>query len=155
MRQLVLRGGPYTEAERQAILDYCESDVLALTKLLPAMLPRIDLPRALLRGRYMGAAAAMEWTGTPIDTATLERLRAGWQTIKKKLISRLDTHCIYSGETFSHSRFAGWLARVGIQWPTLDSGRLALDDDTFKALAKRTPRWRQSGSSGTPCRSFA
>ena len=60
MRDLILRGGPWTDAERQAILDYCESDVVALARLLPAMLPEIDLPRALLRGRYMAAAARME-----------------------------------------------------------------------------------------------
>ena len=35
------------------------------------MLPRIDLPRALLRGRYMAAAAAMEWNGVPIDVTDL------------------------------------------------------------------------------------
>ena len=33
----------------EAILDYCESDVEALARLLPAMLLQIDLPRALLR----------------------------------------------------------------------------------------------------------
>ncbi len=32
---------------------YCASDVDALARLLPAMLPRIDRQRALLRGRYM------------------------------------------------------------------------------------------------------
>ena len=51
MRELVLRGGPWTDAEREAILEYCESDVAALARLLPVMLPSIDLPRALLRGR--------------------------------------------------------------------------------------------------------
>jgi DNA polymerase-1 len=61
MVDLILRGGPWDSAERQAILDYCESDVAALGRLLPVMLPRIDLPRGLLRGRYMSAAAAMEW----------------------------------------------------------------------------------------------
>ena len=40
--------------------------------------PRIALGQALLRGRYMAAAARMEWTGVPIDTAMLARLRAGW-----------------------------------------------------------------------------
>ena len=69
MRALILRGGPWTEDERAAILDYCEGDVEALERLLPAMLPKIDLPRALLRGRYMAAAAAMEHAGTPIDVA--------------------------------------------------------------------------------------
>src|SRR5215813_13105125 len=54
------------------ILDYAESDVEALTQLLFAMLPGIDLPRALFRGRYMAAAAAMEHHGTPIDVRSEE-----------------------------------------------------------------------------------
>jgi DNA polymerase I len=68
MRQLAIRGGPYTEEEKEALLDYCQTDVDALARLLPAMLPKIDLPRALLRGRYMAAVARMEWNGVPIDT---------------------------------------------------------------------------------------
>ena len=55
MRSLILRGGPWSDSERTAILDYCESDVAALARLLPAMLPRIDLARAPLRGRFMVA----------------------------------------------------------------------------------------------------
>ena len=42
----ILAGGPWDEAERTAILDYCESDVVGLERLLPRMLPRIDLPRS-------------------------------------------------------------------------------------------------------------
>jgi hypothetical protein len=61
MRELILRGGPWTQAEQTAILDYCESDVEALARLLPRMLPRIDLPRSLYRGRYMTAAATIEF----------------------------------------------------------------------------------------------
>src|SRR5262245_2912199 len=48
MRELALRGGPFTASEQQALLDYCESDVDALCRLLPVMLPKIDMPRALL-----------------------------------------------------------------------------------------------------------
>jgi len=90
MRELALRGGRYSESEREALLDYCESDVLALLKLLPAMLPRIDLTRALLRGRYMAAVARMEWTGTPIDMDGLHRLRENWSRIKGRLIRAID-----------------------------------------------------------------
>jgi hypothetical protein len=38
MRALILRGGPRTEDERRLILEYCEADVEALERLLPAML---------------------------------------------------------------------------------------------------------------------
>ncbi len=68
MQELASRGGPWTSAEREALLAYCETDVLALAKLLPAMEPELDLPRAVAcRGRYMGAVARMEWAGVPID----------------------------------------------------------------------------------------
>ena len=101
MRALAMRGGPYTEAERVALLNYCESDVVALARLLPAMLPKLDLPRALLRGRYMAAVAGMESTGVPIDVATLNRLRANWQKLQVDLINQADAAFgAYDGCTF-------------------------------------------------------
>ena len=90
MRALAQRPGPHTEAERAALLAYCESDVVALAKLLPAMLPRIDLPRCLLRGRYMTSAAVMEWNGVPIDVSTFEVLRGNWEAVKGHLVERID-----------------------------------------------------------------
>src|SRR5262249_22692583 len=57
MRDLVMRGGPWSAEQRAAILDYCEADVRGLERLLPHMASAIDLPRALVRGRYMSAAA--------------------------------------------------------------------------------------------------
>ena len=64
------------------MLDYCAEDVYALERLLPRMLPRIDLPRALLRGRYGWAVASMEHRGIPIDVPMFEHLRARWQEIQ-------------------------------------------------------------------------
>lgn len=137
MRDLVMRGGPWSESERVAILDYCESDVLALARLLPAMLPTIDLPRALLRGRYMGAVARVEWAGVPIDVETFGRIQSSWETIKDALIREVDSRFhVYDGRTFKSDRWAAWLARNGIAWATLESGALALDDDTFREMAR-------------------
>lgn len=90
MRQLAMRGGEYSEQERADLLDYCETDVVALADLLPKMAPTIDVDRALLRGRYMAAAARMEWAGTPIDVDLLDDLRANWDKIKSHLIAAVD-----------------------------------------------------------------
>ena len=140
MRELVLSGGPWNAAEREAILDYCESDVSALAKLLPAMEASIDLPRALLRGRYMKAAARIETAGIPIDLPLLRHLRERWDGIQDSLIAAVDAdYGIYEGRSFREQRFAEYLARQGIAWPTLESGRLQLDDDTFKDMAKAHP----------------
>jgi hypothetical protein len=140
MRQLVMRGGPWTDGEKQAILDYCQSDVDSLARLLPRMIPQIDFPRALVRGRFMSAVARMEYTGVPIDVHALHRIRSEWQTIQERLISRIDqSFQVYDGRTFKVERFGAWLAHRGIAWPRLPSGALALDDDTFKEIARSHP----------------
>ena len=101
LRTLILSGGPWSAEEREAILRYCESDVLALERLLPAMLPHIDLPRALLRGRFMKAAARIEWNGVPIDTMKLALLRQYWTDIQDELIAAVDKdYGVFDGRSF-------------------------------------------------------
>jgi DNA polymerase I len=138
MRDLILRGGPWSPGERVAILDYC--DVRALARLLNAMVAKIDLPRALLRGRYMSAVARMEWTGVPIDVPRLALLRQHWDGIQDGLIAEIDSdYRVFEGRTFKHDHFATWLARENIPWPRLESGRLDLADDTFRQMARVYP----------------
>jgi hypothetical protein len=140
MRDLAIRGGPYTAEERTALLDYCASDVRALELLLDRMEACLHR-RALLRGRYMKAAAIMEWHGIPLDGDAWRRLVAGWDGIKDRLIQEIGGSLgIYRGRAFSQEGFARWLAKEGIPWPRLDSGALALDDDTFKLMAAAYPQ---------------
>ena len=140
MRQLALRAGNYSESEKVALLDYCESDVDALVRLLPMMLPKIDLSRALLRGRYMKAAALMEFNGIPVDRDLLIHLRDCWPDIQDKLITDIDQeYGVFEGRSFKAARFAEWLVRQQIPWPQLPSGALDLKDDTFRQMARAYP----------------
>ena len=166
LRQLAMRGGPFTPAERAALLDYCESDVRAVEELLAHMDPVIDLPRALLRGRFMAAAARIERAGVPVDSQTLACLQQNWSRIKERLIERVDADFgvfirieqrrpppdvpTAGGDTnsdadvgqawsFSSALFEQWLARNGIPWPRLASGKLDLEDETFRQMARRCP----------------
>lgn len=140
MRALAQRGGPWSAEERQALLAYCESDVAALARLLSAMLPRIDLPRALLRGRYMKAAARIEYAGIPLDACMLDRLKDRWTDIQDRLIARIDRNFgVYEGRSFKAIRFADYLAKTGIPWPRLASGALDLSDDAFREMARAHP----------------
>jgi DNA polymerase I len=114
--------------------------VLALERLLLAMLPRIDLPHALLRGRFMKAAAAIEWNGTPIDAGTLDLVRRHWTGIQDELIADIDRdYGVFEGRSFRLERWQRWLIQHGIPWPTLESGRLDLSDDTFRQQARAYP----------------
>jgi len=125
---------------QEDVLDYCEQDVAALQRLLLAMLPLIDMPRALLRGRYMWAAASMEYFGVPIDTLTLELLRQHWTAIQDRLIAEIDTDFhVFDGRTFKQERFARFLDERGIPWPHHEGGTLDLGDSTFRQMAKAHP----------------
>jgi hypothetical protein len=141
MRDLVLRGGPWSPQEQLDILDYCETDVSALEMLLPAMLPTLDLPRALMRGRYMKAVSHMHATGTPIDTQMQLEIATYWDQIQDELIAQIDaSYGVYEGRTFKTHNWADYLQKEGIAWPRLASGALELTDDTFKQMARIHPK---------------
>jgi len=98
-------------------------------------------PQAILRGRFMKAAARMEWEGIPMDTVALGLLQREWQGIQDGLIRQVDAdYGVYDGRSFRQARFAQWLHGQGIRWPCLDSGGLDLKDDTFRDMAKIHPQ---------------
>lgn len=140
LRQLAIRGGPFTDTERESLLAYCEEDVDALARLLPAMAPKIDLPRALLRGRYAWAVAAMEHRGIPVDRQMFDHLRSQWPHVQERIVAAVDKrYRVYDGTSFKEDLFARFLAEHQIPWPALESGRLDLSDDTFRSQAKAHP----------------
>jgi hypothetical protein len=141
MRRLALRGGPYTDAERQDLLDYCAADAEALARLLPRMLPCLDLPRAILRGHFMKAVARIEHNGIPIDRPALALLDEHWESLQLEMIRVVDAEFgVYEGTHFRAERFARWLARQRIPWPRRETtGELEINDDVFKNMAESYP----------------
>ena len=140
LRGLILRGGPWSAGDWEAILNYCQADVQAMERLLGRLLPRIDPPRALLRGRYMRAVATPERNGIPMDTESLALLRRQWNNIEDELIRAIDVdYGVYEGRSFREHRFAQWSAAQGIPWPRLETGHLDMADDTFRQMARAYP----------------
>lgn len=144
-RERILLGRPYSPSDRAGILDYCASDADALEGLLAALAGRLEgrprwIDHALLRGRYMRAAAAMEHRGVPVDSELLSRLVGRWSEIKEALVDEIrEAYPIFDGSSLRLSLFEAWLARQGIPWPRTETGRLATDDDTFKAMVRAYP----------------
>jgi DNA polymerase-1 len=140
MRDLVLTGGPWDALGSEAILDYCESDVVALASLLSAMQGRLDWPRALVRGRYMKAVSCIQMNGVPLDVATLTKVTAEWTAIQDQLIAAVDrNYGVYEGRTFKTNRWEDYLAAHDIPWPRLASGSLDLRDETFRDMGRAYP----------------
>jgi len=139
----IMQGSPYTEEEKNYIMEYCASDVLETVDLYENMVadPNFDTPRALLRGRYMEAVAVMEHNGIPIDVETLTALKKNWTQIQEKLIQDIDkNYRIYDGIKFKINKFEQYLNNNGIAWPRTEKGNLELKDDTFKEMCMRYPQ---------------
>jgi hypothetical protein len=114
-----------------------------LAKLLQAMLPKLDMSRALLRGRYLAAVARMEAAGVPIDVERLELLRNGWEGIQDEFIRRVDcNYGVYIGRKFNPLLWRAWLNRRHIPWRRLSNGNLVLNKDIFSEMARTYPEIR-------------
>jgi hypothetical protein len=140
MQMLAARGGPYSDRQRADLRAYNERDVRALEQLFPAMLPRIDLPRALLRGRYMVEAAKVEHNGIPINVSELQTLADNWEALKGALVRETNRdYGVWDGLTFKEGRWEKWVRDRGLPWPRLASGKPSLHRDTFRRMAERFP----------------
>lgn len=142
MRDLCIRGGPYTMKEREDILDYCQSDVDATAKLFLKMWPEIseNFSPALWRGEYAKAVAKIEANGIPLDARNLRRIQNAWPEVRRQMIRSVDAkYNVYDGDSFKEIKFSDFLDKVGIDWPRLESGRLDLKARTFSDMSKREP----------------
>jgi hypothetical protein len=151
MHDLAIRGAPFTDEEREALLDYCAQDVEALATLLPCLLDDVTslpaviqstyLGSALWRGRYICALSKVERNGVPVDAESLELLRSEWAHIKAALIAEVDADFeVFDKLTFKLDKLEAYLERNGIPWPRTPIGRLATDKETFKKQSTTYPQ---------------
>ena len=115
MRDLILSGGPWSTQQQKAILDYCQTDVDALTGLLPALVRELRhrphwLAHALNRGNYMMASGFMEYNGVPVDTETLDKMIGNWDGIRSKIVKEVTQEFpVFDGVTFKMDLFRRYL----------------------------------------------
>jgi hypothetical protein len=140
MQMLAASGGPFTEQQQADLSHYNARDVRALEHLLSAMLPKLDLPRAVYRGAYMREVAKIEHNGIPINGEELRILAENWETLKAALIRDTDPDgSLWDGLSFRRNRWEGWIASRGLPWPRLASGQPCLRKDVFREMAERYP----------------
>ncbi len=136
MRDRILKGAPFNEAEKIDILNYCMTDVWGTADLYKAMCPSIDKDRAFFRGRYMAITAQMVHEGVPLDADTFTLIRNNWEHIKMKLIQEIDKEFnFFDGLTFKTDRFAEYLQKNNIAWEYTELGHLRMDEETWDELS--------------------
>jgi hypothetical protein len=146
MRDRIIDGPPFSADEREAILDYCESDVHALVRLVKHIVPTIrSLPHAMARCNFMWATAQHERRGVPLDLPALEQTRARWDDIRCNLVSAVDHFGIYEiGDDgkphWSKARFADFVRHSRMHWPSHVDGTLDETDQVFKDMEGHYPQ---------------
>jgi DNA polymerase I len=146
MRELILSKETYTSEEREAIRRYNITDVEATLTLLPALVPQLDVARALFLGRFIAAAITpQQLTGLPIDRARLDQLLENWEFIQTYFINRDDELQFYEGTSFVEHRLADQIrARGWEDWPRTPTGKYKRDAMTMGQQASRHPELRKT-----------
>jgi hypothetical protein len=139
------RGPPFTDAEKHDILDYCQSDVDGLTRLVPHLIPTIrSLPHAMLRAEYQWPMAKQERRGIPTNLSLVDRIRGHWDDLKLEIAREKDKFglCeIVDGVVhMPEHRIQDFLKRNNMAWPLRETdGKPDLRDQTFRDMMGRYP----------------
>jgi DNA polymerase-1 len=151
MRKRILQGPPFSPEEREKILTYCESDTIETADLLPKLLLESDfnLEVALHWGEFAAVSALMEHRGIPLDMEIIPQLldKRAWAFVRDAVVPKIDAqYGVYvkdkTGEWhFSVEKFEALCARLGIDWPRLESGKLNLRRKTFESMCKAYPEF--------------
>jgi DNA polymerase-1 len=102
----------------------------------------------LYRGEFVAASALMEHRGVPIDMEVFLQLadKKVWRDVRDAMVPMIDAqYGVYvrnaAGDwTFNMERFTAYLAREGIAWPQLETGKLNMKRKTFEDMSKGHPQ---------------
>jgi DNA polymerase I len=158
MRNLILRGQPFTDDERTRILDYCMEDVSNTAALFEAMFEELNLPYAIGRGNFTRVVAWWEHNGIPVDVPAYKRLIRHGDKLKTQLIASVEQEHGYGVYVrkpdgtmkWDKQGFNALVHRLGLQdvWAKTPSGRdfITADGETlpeeekiFKQMALLCP----------------
>ena len=140
-QSLAVRGGPFSSGEKRILQRYVRSDVEALDKLYPIMMPLIKHPRiAMFRSGYTKAVARTEHAGTPVDPQ-ISVLKKLWPERLPQLVEQIDlAYGVYDDMRFSQELFEDYLDHENIPWEETPSGLLKTDRQTFSDMSRVYPQ---------------
>jgi DNA polymerase family A len=121
MRALAYTKVSHTPEEITLLQDYClDDDCRMLMRLFAAMLPRIDLLRAPIRGAFMMEIEQMRWRGIPIDMTTYRRAERHAPAAVVKMRAELNRKLgaeVYLGNVFKRKTMFQVMRRNNIPIP--------------------------------------
>ena len=148
-RDIAIRGAPFTEEEKQGLLRYCRADVDLTVRVLMALWDEANLSdlrvfhQALVRGRFLAAAARCYATGIPLYMPDVRRLVRHASEARLGLIrNKANIFPVYRPDgSFSHRLFARLLHQHGqlARWPRTPTGAPSTSEGAFEMMADEWP----------------
>jgi DNA polymerase I len=149
IRKRIIKGWPFTAQEQAEILKYVMGDVDPLPELLAKLMlePEFDLGVALHWGEFAAVSALMEHRGIPLDMEIIPQLqdKRAWSFVRDSVVPKIDAqYGVYIKDRagdwhFNIEKFEALCARLGIDWPRHDTGKLDLRRKTFESMSKAYP----------------
>jgi len=155
MRNLIIQGGPFSEEEKGAILDYCEEDTVLLPDIFSRMLEEYQelgkeldetfFREMLWRGEYAMRSAQMTILGYPCDLRRTRNLANNIPHLLNAMAVDVNKLMFpvtgFNWFTFkkkdlsfamNQKDISDWLLANRPGWPTSDNGRAKLDSETLE-----------------------
>ena len=130
-------------------MHYCRTDVDLTVRVLMALWDEANLSdlrtfhQALLRGRFLAAAARCYATGVPLCMPDVKRLIRHAGSARLGLIrNKANVFPVYRSDgSFSHRQFARFLHQHGqlARWPRTPTGTPSTSEETFERMADEWP----------------
>jgi DNA polymerase-1 len=148
-RDVAIRGAPFTEEEERGLLHYCRTDVDLTVRVLMALWEEAGFSdlrtfhQALLRGRFLTAAARCYATGVPLCMPDVKLLIRHAREARLGLIrNKANLFLVYRADgSFSHRQFARFLHQHGrlARWPRTRTGIPSTSEETFETMSDEWP----------------
>jgi len=150
MRDRILKGGPFNDTDKAAILEYCASDIIYLPTLREKMESEIRAlssqskkeyhQAANLRGEWAVRLAKMEQAGIPVNVERLSRMADNYAGIRheaiKHLVETVYPFYLWEGKDWVEKRnlFADFVKSKGLEdsWPRTEAGQFSTAKATLE-----------------------
>jgi hypothetical protein len=147
LQLLAASGGPFSEEQKQRLINYCIADTLMTRRCLPLLIaqPR-DWAAAAVRADFLLLTKKVEARRVPVWAAGLQDLIDHRADLREQVIREWDRYHLFRDGSFSNRAFINFLNERGLAWPHLAASEQPdLRKETFREQARIDPVFAEIG----------
>jgi hypothetical protein len=147
LQLLAAAGGPFSQDQKQRLIDYCIADTLMTRRCLSSLITQSrDWAAAAIRADFLLLTEKMKARGVPVWGAGLQDLIDHRANLREQVIREWDRFGLFRDGSFNNRAFVNLLSEKGLAWPHLAaSGQPDLRKETFRDQARVDPVFAEIG----------